>query len=125
MRKKIATSALALSLAFAAVPAVSPATVTAATAPVDFTAADANETSEAINRGIENAFDPDKASSMEEESFSGFMKMMFKPYKLMFSGDLEQSSQGVTQAIINYLIIAAGVTIIGQAIQIVMANMPR
>ena len=62
---------------------------------------------------------------MEEDSFSGFMKMMFKPYELMFSGNLEQSSQGVTQAIINYLIIAAGVTIIGQAIQIVMANMPR
>lgn len=122
MRKKIASSIIAASLAVAAVPAVSPTVPVAAAAPAD----NASEASEAINNGIEKAFDPDVASSIPEGSgFKGFMEMVFKPYKLMFSGDLEQSSQGVTQTIINYVIIAAGVTIIGQAIQFAMANMPR
>ena len=53
------------------------------------------------------------------------MNMLFEPYEQMSSGDLEMSSQGVARVIINYVIIAAGVTLIGQAIQIAMANMPR
>lgn len=118
MRKKIASSVLAASLAFAAVPAVSPiATVQAAEAE-----AGANS---AVGRGIENAFKPDVASSMKEDSFKGFMQMLFNSYKLMFSGDTEQSSQGLTQVLINWAIITVGVTIIGQAVQMVMSNLPR
>ncbi len=121
MRKKIASSVIVASLAVAAVPAVSPAVPVAAAAPAD----NASEASEAINRGIEKAFDPNESSSLKEDSFKGFMQMLFEPYQQMFSGDLETSSQGVTRTIINYVIIAAGVTLIGQAIQIAMANMPR
>lgn len=119
MRKKIASSALAAALAFTAVPAISPAPATVQAAEAD---AGANT---AVGRGIENAFDPSIASSMEEDSFKGFMGMLFKPYKLMFSGNAEQSSQGVTQAIINWAIITLGVAVIGQAVQIVMSNLPR
>lgn len=118
MRKKIASSALATALAFTAVPAVSPAATVQA-------AESATGTNTPVERGIENAFDPSIASSMEEDSFKGFMDMLFRPYKLMFSGDAKLSSQGFTQAILNWAIITASVTIIGQAVQIVMANMPR
>lgn len=119
MRKKIASSVVAASLALAAVPAVSPATATVQAAETE------TGSSTAVSRGIENAFDPSVASSMEEDSFKGFMQMLFNPYKLMFSGDAEQSSQGVTQAIINWAIITLGVAVIGQAVQIVMSNLSR
>lgn len=130
MRKKIASSIIAATLAVTAVPAVSPVEAAAATtdqltANANAAAGNASEASEAINRGIEKAFDPNESSSLKEDSFKGFMQMLFEPYQQMFSGDLETSSQGVTRTIINYVIIAAGVTIIGQAIQIAMANMPR
>lgn len=98
-----------------------PAAPAAHAAPTDTGKANDN----AISRGIENAFDPDKASSMKEDSFKGFLDMAVNPYRLMFSGDLEQSSQGVTQTIINYVIIAAAVTVVGQIIQLVMSNLPR
>lgn len=43
----------------------------------------------------------------------------------MSSDNKELSSQGVTQAIINYVIIAAAVTVIGQIIQLIMSNLSR
>lgn len=124
MRKKIASSIIAASLTIAAVPAIAPATATAQT---NFAAGDrAKADTGAVGRGIEKAFDPNESSSIPEGSgFKGFMKMIFEPYKQMFNSNLETSSQGVTRTIINYVIIAAGVTVIGQAIQMVMANMPR
>lgn len=118
MRRKIASTMLAASLTFAAVTAASPA------ATVQATEAETGATTP-IGLGLADAFNPDVASSAEEDSFKGFMDMLFKPYKLMFSGDAELSSQGFTQAILNWAIITASVTIIGQAVQIVMANMPR
>jgi len=129
MRKKIASSIIAASLTIAAVPAIAPATATAQTnlAATAGAAGDrAKANSDAVGRGIEKAFDPKESSSVPEGSgFKGFMKMLFEPYKQMFDSNLETSSQGVTRTIINYVIIAAGVTVIGQAIQMVMANMPQ
>lgn len=119
MRKKFASSVLAASLAFAAVPAVSPIAATVQAAEAE---AGANTD---VGRGIENAFNLDVASSMQEDSFKGFMEMVFKPYKLMFSGNAELSSQGFTQVLINWAIITVSVTIIGQAVQMVMSNLPR
>lgn len=118
MRKKIASAVVAASLAFAVVPATAP-TATAQTRA-------ASDTGEAIGRGIERAFDPNEFSSIDEgDSFTDVMKKFFQPYKDMFSGDVETSSKGFTQNLINYAIIAGAVTVIGQAIQIVMANLPR
>lgn len=114
MRNKFIAAATATALTLSAAPAVQAQPVNAVQ-PAD----------SAIGRGIENAFDPEKASSMKEDSFKGFLDMVFNPYRLMFSGDTELSAQGVTQNIINYVIIAAGVTVIGQIIQIVMSNLPR
>ena len=119
MRKKIASSIVAVSLAVAATPVVAPAPATAQTAR-------SNANSEAISRGIEKAFDPKESSSLPKNAgFKEYMQLLFTPYKQAFSGDLETSSQGVTRAIINYVIIAAGVTVVGQIIQLAMANMPR
>lgn len=118
MRKKIASSILAASLAVSVLPATSPTAAAQTRATSD--------TGAAIERGIERAFDPNEFSSIDEgDTFTDVMKKLFLPYKDMFSGDVETSSKGFTQNIINYAIIAASVTVIGQAIQLVMANLPR
>ena len=62
---------------------------------------------------------------MKEKSVKGFFDMAVNPYRLMSSDNKELSSQGVTQAIINYVIIAAAVTVIGQIIQLIMSNLSR
>ena len=121
MRKKIASSVLAASLALTTVPAIAPAPATAQTAQGEAQLPDT-----AVGRGIENAFDPKVASSMKEDSFKGFLEMAFRPYSLLFKGEnTEQRVQGATQLVINYAIIAAVVTVLGQAVQIVMSNLPR
>ena len=114
MRTKMIAVATAATLALSAAPAVhaQPAKNT-------------KGADTAIGRGIENAFDPEKASSMKEDSAKGFFDMVVKPYRLMSSDNTEQSSQGVTQAIINYVILAVGVTVIGQIIQLIMSKLPR
>lgn len=79
-----------------------------------------------MERGIERAFDPNEFSSIDEgDTFKDVMQKLFQPTKDMFSGDVETSSKGFTQSLINYAIIAAAVTVVGQVIQLVMANLPR
>ncbi len=114
MRKKMIAVATAAALTLSAAPAVHAETAT-----------NSKGADTAIGRGIENAFDPDKASSMKEKSVKGFFDMAVNPYRLMSSDNKELSSQGVTQAIINYVIIAVAVTVIGQIIQLIMSNLSR
>lgn len=73
----------------------------------------------AVTNGIAQAFDPEVASS------GSFTDVVFGQYADMSSGNIEQSSRGVTRAIINYFIIFAGITVIGQIIQLIMKNLPR
>ncbi|MDK8624904.1 hypothetical protein [Corynebacterium appendicis] len=112
MRKKIASSIIAASLAVAAAPAGPPA-VAASLSSVGGSSQGSSGSSEGSTDGAEGS------------SFKGFMNMLFEPYEKMSSGNLAASSMGAARAIINYVIIAAGVTLIGQAIQIAMANMQR
>lgn len=119
MRKKILTLATAAAVALSVTPAVADAQQP--------NTANVNETTEQINQGIKNAFNPDVASSYpKEEGAKGFFEMAFRPYKNFFKPDnLEQSSQGAAGIIINWLIIAGTVTVVGQIIQLIMANLPR
>ncbi|SIS40896.1 hypothetical protein SAMN05444817_102122 [Corynebacterium appendicis CIP 107643] len=120
MRKKIASSIIAASLAVAAAPAGPPA-VAAPLSSVRGSSVDGNP------QGSSGSSEGANGSSDEAEGtgFKGFMNMLFEPYEQMSSDNLATSSMGAARAIINYVIIAAGVTLIGQAIQIAMSNMPR
>ena len=117
MRKSIVTKA------------VSVATVAALTLGAFPAVADAQDKigkiSEEITTGIERGIDPEKSVLQENSSTKDFFKNGLEPFGDMSSMDTATSSQGVTRTIINYVIIAAGITIIGQIIQLVMANMPR
>ena len=115
MRKKIASSIIAASLAVAAAPAGPPAVATPLSS-VDSSSQGSSDSSEGANGSSDEA---------EGSGFKGFMNMLFEPYEQMSSDNLATSSMGAARAIINYVIIAAGVTLIGQAIQIAMSNMPR
>ena len=120
MRKKIASSIIAASLAVAAVPAGPPAVA----APLSSVGGSFGDGSSQDSSGSsESAIG--SSDEVEGSSFKGFMNMLFEPYELMSSDNLATSSEGAARAIINYVIIAAGVTLIGQAIQIAMSNMPR
>lgn len=120
MRKKIASSIIAASLAVAAAPAGPPA-VAASQSSAGGSSVDGNP------QGSSGSSEGANGSSDEAEGsgFKGFMNMLFEPYEQMSSDNLATSSMGAARAIINYVIIAAGVTLIGQAIQIAMSNMPR
>ena len=120
MRKKIASSIIVASLAVAVAPAGPPA-VAAPLSSVRGSSVDGN--SQGSSGSSESAIG--SSDEVEGSSFKGFMNMLFEPYEQMSSDNLATSSMGAARAIINYVIIAAGVTLIGQAIQIAMANMPR
>lgn len=117
MRKSIVTKAVSVATAAALTLGAFPA-VADAQSKLD-------QSSDAVNRGIENALDPDKWVLQENSSTKDFFKNGLEPFGDMSSMDTATSSEGLTRAIINYAIIAAGITIIGQIIQLVMANLPR
>lgn len=125
MRKKIASSIIAASLAVAAAPAGPPAV---AASPSSIGGSSIGGSSvDGSSQGSSGSSEGAIGSSDEAEGsgFKGFMNMLFEPYEQMSSDNLATSSMGAARAIINYVIIAAGVTLIGQAIQIAMSNMPR
>lgn len=82
-----------------------------------------------FGKGVEKAFDPDNWKIEEGTTFKGFMKQVFLPYKMMFEGmgdnNIAKSSEGATRAVIQYGIIFAIVTVVGQVIQLVMSNVVR
>lgn len=125
MRKKLIAAATAIALT---VPAVQ-----APHAQAQTEGSSAEQNFKDIGQGIENAFDPESSSDMDTPK--GFFGKLIEPYKLGSSEafkphngssmNLEASSQGITQAIINYLIIAVGVTLVGQIIQLAMSNLKK
>lgn len=117
MRKTIVTKAVSVATAAALTLGAFPAAAGASQK--------IEQSSKAVGKGIEEAFDTDNSSLGDNPSAEDVFGMAIQPFKDMSSDDTATSSKGFTQAIINYAIIAAGITIIGQIIQLVMANMPR
>lgn len=78
-----------------------------------------------FGKGVEKAFKPETWKIEEGTTFKEFMQQLFSPYKMMFSGDIETSSEGATRAVIQYGIVFAIVTVVGQVIQLIMSSVRR
>ncbi|GAB3075937.1 hypothetical protein [Corynebacterium aquatimens] len=118
MRTKIIAVATAAAVTFSAVPAITPAALAAEPA-------NQTSSSEQVKNGLDRAFSKE-AWTPKEEGAKGFFEWAFEPYKLIFNPDndrgrVEQSAEGSSRNVINYIVIAAIITVVGQIIQLAMA----